>query len=509
MTIRSVYSALILSVFTAISLGSCEHKPFPVPAPPEVDSFGNFPPEVGRIIIKKCAEGCHDPANYTANAGLLMDTWDHLFDGGNNGAVVVPYSPDYSSLMYFINTDPNRGIALQPTMPYNLNPPYDRPPLSDEEYNTIKSWIAKGAPDKFGNIPFSSNAATRQKVYMTMQGCGLLGVIDAERNVIMRYLKITGSIDDYAPHAVRTSPDGQYAFVCFSQNGKNLLKVNTTTDQIEARIPLLAGTGWNAFHVSQDGSKVILSNSMSNGSLAIVTTIPPFQYIPVKEGLAIPHGITSNKAFDAFYATLQYGNVVLKIYNEGANIDTLTLDGNPPFQRDTSTSQAIAPDPHEILMTPDDSKLFVTCQGTHEVKVIDAATFKVIRTINVGAFPQEMSVSSKYPYVYVTCMEAESYINPKYKGSVWIINYNTLAVVGQISGKFAQPHGIAIDDRNGRIYVGSRNANPSGPAPHHVSDCGTGRNGFFQAYDINTLQPVSVKHETTPDPYGCDVRFKN
>lgn len=496
-----------IGVFVAmIWLISCEHKSFPTPTS-TVDSFGNYPPEIGRIFIKKCAEGCHDQTHYTANAGLLMDTWDHLFNGANNGAVVVPFSPEYSSLMYFINTDSTRGISLKPTMPYNLNPPFNRPPLSEDEYNTIRNWIAKGAPDRFGNIPFATNAESRQKVYMSMQGCGLVGVIDAERNVIMRYIKVKGSEDDFGPHAVRTSGDGQYAYVCFSQKGHNVVKINTTTDQVVARMRLLVGEAWNAFHVSDDGSQLILANTTGSGSLRIVNTVTG-QDAPFMEGLAMPHGVVSNKAFDTFYVTLQYGNVVLRIYNEGANVDTVSLDGKPPFQRDTSASSATTPDPHEIAMSPDQKKLLVTCQGTHQVKVIDVATFKVTGTVEVGAVPLEMALSPSKPYVYVTCSEAQSMIGPIYKGNVYIVDYSTMSRVGMIEGKFSQPHGIALDEQKGLIWVGNRNVNPSGPAPHHTSDCGNGRNGFFQAYFLDTRQPASVKHEVTPDPYGCDIRFK-
>jgi YVTN family beta-propeller protein len=479
-----------------------------VPKEPEVDVWGNYPPEIGKILVTKCAEGCHDAAHYKDNNGLLMDTWDHLFDGANNGAVVVPYSPEYSSMMYFINTDSSRGIVLHPTMPYNLNPPYNRPPLSEEEYNTIRNWITNGAPDKFGNIPFANNASTRQKVYTTMQGCGLVGVIDVERDVIMRYIKVRGATDDYSPHALRVSPDGQYAYVCFASNGKNIVKINTTSDQVENRMPIGNGqTKWNAFYVTDAGDKVAVTNleSGTNGVI-YVYDLNTSELLFERSNLHFPHGIVSNKQGDVFYVTGQAGNVVYKIFNEGDDTTMISLDGLPPAF--PSLEAPGYPKPHEIAMTPDQAKLITTCEGSNEVKFIDVQTEQVVRTISVGTKPKEMAFSTSKPYVYITCEEAEGYVNPTFKGSVWIINYNTMNVVGHMEGKFSQPHGIAIDDRNGKIYVASRNANPNGPAPHHISDCGGGRNGFFQAYDINTLQPVSVRHETTPDPYGSDIRFK-
>jgi hypothetical protein len=56
--------------------------------------------------------------------------------------------------------------------------------------------------------------------------------------------------------------------------------------------------------------------------------------------------------------------------------------------------------------------------------------------------------------------------------------------------------------------VYSRNVNPSGPAPHHSSSC-AGRNGYYQVFDLNTLNlKTNKRFETIVDPYSADTRFK-
>ena len=77
----------------------------------------------------------------------------------------------------------------------------------------------------------------------------------------------------------------------------------------------------------------------------------------------------------------------------------------------------------------------------------------------------------------------------------------------RIDATFSQPHGIAIDEKEGVVYIASRNNNPNGPAPHHSSSCG-GRNGYYQMFDLNTLQKLPGKYEVTVDPYSFDARFK-
>jgi hypothetical protein len=112
--------------------------------------------------------------------------------------------------------------------------------------------------------------------------------------------------------------------------------------------------------------------------------------------------------------------------------------------------------------------------------------------------------------MFVTCQED----NPRkvgsanFKGSVYVINLNTLEKVGVINGDFAGCHGVTVDDQNGLIYIASRNVGGSGVAPHHTNNCGQA-NGYYNVFDLNTLKPAPNKRfEATPDPYSLDTRFK-
>src|SRR5690606_30121965 len=116
-----------------------------------------------------------------------------------------------------------------------------------------------------------------------------------------------------------------------------------------------------------------------------------------------------------------------------------------------------------------------------------------------------IAMSKSKPYALITCMEDNS-SNPGFRGSVYVIDYNTFETT-KIDGPFFQPHGIAVDDRNGTFYVASRNATQDGPAPHHSSSC-AGRNGYYNVYDLNTLKRLPKRYEVTVEPYSADVRFK-
>ena len=165
--------------------------------------LSNYPADISKIISTHCAvSGCHNQQSKLAAGGLSMETWEQLFEGGNGGSTVIPYRPDQSWLMYYINTDTNRGVALTPTMPFN------KPPLSDEDYNTLHAWITAGAPDVNGKIPFP-NEPDRRKFYVSSQGCDLVTVFDTKTLLAMRCIDVGALPSIEVPHQLKVSPDGQ------------------------------------------------------------------------------------------------------------------------------------------------------------------------------------------------------------------------------------------------------------------------------------------------------------
>lgn len=490
---------LITGIYT-----SCKHEPGITPKPENPDTaMGNFPDAVGKIFVTRCATaGCHNATSYTGAGGLLLDSWEHLFEGGNNGAVIVPYSVDNSSLLYYINTFPELGPTATPTMPVNGTP------LTKEEYMTIHDWVANGAPNRDGTVPFSSDPDTRQKIYLTQQGCDLVAVIDAEKQVVMRYIPIGTKPGIEAPHCIRFDAAGQYAYVSFL--GSNYVqKIDARTDKLVDSVDVGSGS-WNILQVPPSAAvdKVIVADFDNELFAWVNTSTMTKEYdIPFSgtSGISGLHGIATNQTFDTFYTTMQLGNSMLKFWlTPTFGYKRFSIDGNPPV----AISGPNTPDPHEIMMNPARTMYFLSCEKSNEVRVMDARADTLIKVIPVGIKPQELAMSRTKPYLLVSCMEDDNQLSAMYKGSVYVINYETLQIVKKIHGKFYQPHGVTVDDRNGKIYIASRNANPNGPAPHHASSC-TGRNGWYNVYDLNTLEPATGKRfEVTVEPYFADTRFK-
>jgi DNA-binding beta-propeller fold protein YncE len=477
------FCILILVLLIGLNV-SCEHKP--------TSYNGQYPDDVNAILVNKCATaGCHNAQSYINAGNLRLDKWENLFAGSSNGAVAIPYNTGNSSLLYFINTDSTKGPVLIPRMPL------DRAALSASEYAVICNWIAAGAPDKAGNVPFASKADTRQKVYISQQGCDLIAVVDAQSGIIMRYISVGMSPGIEVPHCVRFTSDGQFAYTSFTQ-GQYIQKIDAKTDAVVASLSVGVG-GWNMFELSPDGTKMMLAD-FNNGIMQYID-LASMKIVSTFYDLVNPHAIASTPGFDTFFVTEQYGNTIYKMNLKGYS-KKISIDGKDP----NNLNQTY--DPHAILMSPDHSKYFVTCQASNEVRVMDAHSDTLIQSILVGTFPQELVISKSYPYILVSCEEDINADYPAFKGSVYIINYNTYKVEKRIYGPFYQIHGIAVDDQDGLIYIASRNLQTSGPAPHHTSVCG-GRNGYYSIYDLNTFLPHdSKRYESTVDPYSADVRFK-
>lgn len=453
----------------------------------------NYPEAIKNIIVNKCAtSGCHNAASYEGAGGLLLDTWEHMFDGGNNGAVVVPYNPENSSLLYFVNSFPELGTTAEPLMPYNEDP------LSKEEYITLRDWVANGCPSKNGDIPFASDPDTRQKIYMVQQGCDLLAVIDAEKQVVMRYNSVGKSYGTENPNNIVVSPDGKYAYISF-WNTSYIQKIDTRTDSVIAEL----NTGkkfQKAIQISEDGTKLLACNWYTQDLVLI--DAQNMQVIQnYGSNIQFAGGFASSSSSGSFYITSQFGNTLYKLTLDG-NYTTHSIDGNTP----TTKSSATTPDPYRVIMSKDNSKYFITCTNTHEVAVMDANTDTRIKAIPVGYNPQEMAISRTHSYLFVTCMNDT--VTKTEVGSVYVIDYNTNEVVQKITNQFFQPYGIAVDDKTGLFYVFSRNEDKNGPPPHHSSPC-DGRNGFYSVFDLNTLKPYTSKRfEVTVDPYDAATRFR-
>lgn len=465
--------------------------------------FGNYPTDVGKLLTTKCATpGCHNNISKDGAAGLSLETWNILFMGDKAGSPVIPYRPDFSSLCFFVNTFPDLGIALKPTMPYNKSP------LNREEVILLQNWIKVGAPDKSGFIKFSDNPL-RKKIFVTNQGCDVVTVFDQETCLPMRYVDVGKSPGIESPHMIRVSPDGKYWYVVFTGGGY-IQRYLTSNESFAGEVSIGSGN-WNTITISSDSKRAFIVDWSSNGKIAYLD-LDAMSLIQTWAGAMLyeyPHGGAINKTNDTLYVTGQTGNYIYKVpVSDPASPIQISLQ-QPPYETYVPPVTTSILDMHEIVFSPDYSKYFVTCQKTNQVRVVKTSNDSLLSVISVGLYPQELSISKNTKYLFVSCPE-DTVSFPGSRGSVAVIDYTTNTLVKKIFTGF-QPHGLVVDDVKHLVYVANRNVTNSGPAPHHLSVCG-GRNGYLTIIDMVTMQLVKnndgsdKRIELSVDPYSAAIR---
>jgi DNA-binding beta-propeller fold protein YncE len=474
--------SLTVGIIATIIISSCTKDS----APPV---FGDYPTEIGKIFAYRCAtSGCHNESSANGAAGLSLATYASLFKGSVNGSPVIPYRSDFSSLCFFINTFDDLGPKTLPTMPINSNS------LSRNEVETIKAWIDAGAPDINGNIMWSDNP-DRKKFYVLNQGCDVVTVFDATTQLPMRYITVGKTDQPEIPHRVEVSHDGKYWYVIFT--GSSILqKFRVSDDSFVSEVNLGPYQNWSSLTISNDNKRAYCVSWQFSSRLAVVD----LENMALKNNVGggnftQGHGVALNKNNDTLYITNQYGNYIYKIDTALSGFNEIIIDTSS-F---TTTASGVI-DPHEIMFSADGSKYFVTCQASHEVRVMSTHGDQLLQVINTGDFPQEIARSVTRNKLYISCSEGMSGNNTR--GSVTVIDMGTLSSSTYPVGY--QPHGIALDETNGYVIVASRNLATAGPAPHHSSVCG--RNGFVSYFDINTMQLLNKKTEVAADPYSVSVR---
>lgn len=458
-------------------------------------NYGNYPQEIDEIISGSCAvSGCHNAASYKAAGNFNLQTWKDMFKGSSNGSPVIPFNSTFSSLCYFINTYPDLGLRNTPTMPLN------RSPLSHEQVKRIKDWIDRGAPDINGNIMWADNPQ-RKKLYAVNQGCDVVTVFDAETQLPIRFITVGTKPDNDTPHQIRVSPDGQYWYVIFVNNNV-MQKFRCGDDSFVGNIPLTpqaAGTGiendllWNTFVISKNGKRAYCTSLEATGRVTAVD-LENMRLLAYSGILPNPHGIMLNSAQDLVYVGAQEDNFITVL-------DTAFGDARRIYLDATGSPNANIK-PHDIVMSPDEKKILITCQQSNDVRVLDLATEQITDIIHTGVFPQEIVYSKTMNQYYVSC--TEDYVTfPGSGGVITKIEANGYAVTNIPCGY--EPHGMAVDENKKLLYVLSRNVLANGPLPHHTSEC-NGRNGFVNFVDLNTFTVLEPRYELSVDPYFISAR---
>jgi YVTN family beta-propeller protein len=118
---------------------------------------------------------------------------------------------------------------------------------------------------------------------------------------------------------------------------------------------------------------------------------------------------------------------------------------NHPVRADESDMLDYA-SPLEVLLSPDGTRLYMLCQQSEEVRVLDATSYAVIKNIAVGRVPRGFSLSHDGARLFV--------VN-SWDDTLSVIDTSTLAVVATWPVG-AEPSSVVEDRAGKRLFVANR-----------------------------------------------------
>ena len=102
--------------------------------------------------------------------------------------------------------------------------------------------------------------------------------------------------------------------------------------------------------------------------------------------------------------------------------------------------------PLEILLSPDGRQLYVVCQASDELRVVDLESGKVVTVVPLGRAPRGITLSPDGTHIYVTNSTDDT---------VSVVDAATLKVTRTLPTGF-EPAGIVIDRTGDTLYVANR-----------------------------------------------------
>ena len=249
-----------------------------------------------------------------------------------------------------------------------------------------------------GKDPQGITVVSKSLLYTANYDSNDISAVDLDEGKVIATISAGGGMEMMPnPQDIVASPDGSRVFVT-NLRGSEVIAINTATNAIEKRIPLVEGTA--GIGIAPSGKFLYVGGHGAMGGMAGMS------------GMAATPGMSKSTAGE-----------------KNKDVRVIDLATNQVVGAITCGIMPIA-----MTFSKDGKRAYVISHGSHELSAIDAATNKVIATIAVGKNPKGLAVSPDGAFVFVTNFDSND---------VSVVDATTLKVIATIPvGK--GPHGIAV-----------------------------------------------------------------
>ena len=217
------------------------------------------------------------------------------------------------------------------------------------------------------------------------------------------------------PQSVLADPSGKYVFVA-NRISSDVAVLDAGTGVELKR--LVAGRGASYMAMSPDGKRIYVTHVYPNPgpertppeseiTVIDVARVQVVDRIPLPSVAGVFHVTVSSDGRLMVAAELHPKNLVPLAHLEhgGAFVDTLTLFGSDvgakPVEIPLDEIEHYAARPFGVAITPDKSRMFVSCGGSEEVLVIDLPRLLHFIHTHRGPFAENLGASANYVIAHI------------------------------------------------------------------------------------------------------------
>jgi YVTN family beta-propeller protein len=407
------------------------------------------------LLNAACGQ-CH--AGSAAAAGLRLDAWSHLMDGSAFGEAVVAFDPDRSRLIQMV-THRTGG-------PHPLEVGADT--LSQVQIDFLKRWIAEGARNDDGEVPFAEPEGV---LYVCNQLDATVSVIDQAAQVVIRIVDLQqhGFSANARPHHVVVEPDGAYWYV--SLIGDNKVAKFDRENRLVATATLET-PGMLALDPESD----LLFASRSLTAVNPPTSIGAIRRstMQVEERPVVfprPHAMVVHNGYA--YTASAGANQVIALKADTGETVFVAVDG--PVQGFV-----------QHAVSPDGTRMATAGQLSGQLLLFDLTHPQVphlLQSVEVGRSPWHPHFTPDGQHVYVSNLGSNT---------VSLVEAATWTRVQDIIGPgLAEPHDTMISPDGRYVFVSNRNSTRA-YTPRHDFGPGRADRGTLAVIDTQTNTVVKV-----------------
>ncbi|MGY1693267.1 protein kinase [Geodermatophilus sp. SYSU D00814] len=336
-------------------------------------------------------------------AGLAVLLWPRD-DGGADAAGTPSGSPE--------STLAPEGTSPAPT-------PSGPPPAS------LAVPTRLGDPIRVPATPgYLAIAPNDRYAYIAHRDAGVVSVLDLTSLSVSAEIRIEAG----PPRFVTFSPDGSRAYVTVYDDADTVhavVVVDTATTEVLQTAPV--GLRPYAPEVSPDGTRLYVPlHDEARVQVLDIATGEEVDSYPVAPN---PHWI----------AVSSDGRRAWAANHESGVLSVLALDDGGRVLQEIPAGVA----PHSVAISPDGSRVAVVSFGSHEIRLVDAATDTVVDTGPVGRSPQDVAWAPDGRHLYTTDVDGNT---------MSVVDAATLDVTASPTPG-TSPTSVAVSADGQRAYV--------------------------------------------------------